>query len=211
LAHEIASGLKQAGHSVKLETDGAVAAGVIERTRPDLVILDLMLPGLDGITLGNRAIKEMGIPVIFMSALDADADKIKGLAIGAEDYLAKPFLVAELILRVRAILRRLGIASAPLEVADIRLDEDRVEAQVRDKVLNLTSTEFKILVELMRGKSQVLSKTFLLTQVWGYDAFDPNLVEVHVSSLRKKLNSAGASAQIDTRRGFGYVLNVRNG
>ncbi len=206
LATEISVALRAAGYLTRVEHNGTAALEAILNTKPDLVLLDLMLPGMGGFEVGRRAIEKTGVPIIFMTARDAVEDKVKGLDLGADDYITKPVLMGELLVRVRTVLRRVGVASAPLNAGGLQLNEDNVTATFNGEELSLTATEFRLLAELMRSKGRVLSKDYLLTQVWGYDAFDPNLVEVHVSSLRKKLDRAGAVDLISTKRSVGYII-----
>lgn len=206
LATEISVALRAAGYSTRVETDGTQAMKMIEATRPELVLLDIMLPGMDGVSIGRRAIKEFDVPVIFMTALDSLENKLEGLNLGADDYVTKPILIGELLLRVRAVLRRTGAVSAPMQVGNLELIEDEYSATKDGVDLGLTKTEFRLLAELVNARGRVLTKNFLLTQVWGYDAYEPNLVEVHLSSLRKKLNAVRLEELIVTKRGVGYLI-----
>jgi len=206
LATEISVALRAAGYSTRVETDGAQAMKMIEATRPELVLLDIMLPNLDGVSIGRRAITEFGVPVIFMTALDSLEHKVEGLNLGADDYVTKPILIGELLLRVRAVLRRTGAVSVPVQIGQLELVEDEYLATNDGVDLGLTKTEFRLLAELVNARGRVLTKNFLLTQVWGYDAYEPNLVEVHLSSLRKKLNAVGLPELIVTKRGVGYLI-----
>jgi len=206
LATEIAVALRAAGYSTRVETEGTAALKMIQATKPELVLLDIMLPGVDGLTIGRSAISELGVPVIFMTALDSLENKLTGLNMGADDYVTKPILIGELLLRVRAVLRRTGALSVPMQVGTLVLDEEDNSAVNAGKDVGLTKTEFRILAELVNARGRGLSKNFLLTQVWGYDAFEPNLVEVHVSGLRKKLAAAGLHDLITTKRGVGYLV-----
>jgi DNA-binding response OmpR family regulator len=206
LATEISVALRAAGYSTRVETDGNNALKMIEATMPELVLLDIMLPGLDGVTIGRKAIQDYKVPVIFMTALDSLEHKVEGLNLGADDYVTKPILIGELLLRVRAVLRRTGAISLPMRVGDLELIEDEYIASNGGEDLGLTKTEFRLLAELVNARGRVLSKNFLLTQVWGYDAYEPNLVEVHMSSLRKKLAGGGVPDLIVTKRGVGYLI-----
>ena len=206
LATEVSVALRAAGYSTRVETDGAAAMKMIETTKPELVLLDIMLPGMDGVSIGHRAITEFAVPVIFMTALDSLENKVEGLNLGADDYVTKPILIGELLLRVRAVLRRTGAINQPLRIDGMELVEDDYTATCDGVDLNLTKTEFRLLAELVHARGRVLSKNFLLTQVWGYDAYEPNLVEVHMSSLRKKLALVGLAELIVTKRGVGYLI-----
>jgi len=206
LATEISVALRAAGYSTRVETDGNAALKMIEATLPELVLLDIMLPGLDGVSIGRKAINQFNVPVIFMTALDSLENKVEGLNLGADDYVTKPILIGELLLRVRAVLRRTGAISVPLQIGELELAEDEYRASQAGVDLGLTKTEFRLLAELANARGRVLTKNFLLTQVWGYDAYEPNLVEVHLSSLRKKLNAVGLEDLIVTKRGIGYLI-----
>ena len=206
LATEISVALRAAGYSTRVETDGNAALKMIEATLPELVLLDIMLPGLDGVSIGRKAINQFNVPVIFMTALDSLENKVEGLNLGADDYVTKPILIGELLLRVRAVLRRTGAISLPLQIDTLELVEDEYRASNAGVDLGLTKTEFRLLAELANARGRVLTKNFLLTQVWGYDAYEPNLVEVHLSSLRKKLNAVGLEDLIVTKRGIGYLI-----
>ena len=174
--------------------------------RPDLALLDVMLPGAaDGFALARALRRERDLPVIFLTARDAGADRLAGFEAGADDYVVKPFIVEELVARVRAVLRRLGRLPSVLDLGDLRLDEQSSQAARGGAVLDLTATEYRLLLFLARERGRILSKTQLLTQVWGYEDYDPNLVEVHVSALRRKLEEHGPRI-LHTVRGFGYVL-----
>lgn len=206
LATEISVALRAAGYLTRVEHNGSAALETIINTKPDLVLLDIMLPGLGGFQIAKEAIAKTGVPVIFMTARDAVEDKVKGLELGADDYVTKPILMGELLLRVRSVLRRTGVINAPVMAGEIEINEDAAAAIKDGQELPLTNTEFRLLSEIARNKGRVLSKDYLLTQVWGYDAFDPNLVEVHVSSLRKKLEAVGEGDLIVTKRGVGYII-----
>ena len=206
LATEISVALRAAGYSTRVETDGTAALKMIEATRPELVLLDIMLPGMDGVSIGRKAVNDYNVPVIFMTALDSLENKVEGLNLGADDYVTKPILIGELLLRVRAVLRRTGAIALPLQVGDLELVEDEYRATNAGVDLGLTKTEFRLLAELANARGRVLTKNFLLTQVWGYDAYEPNLVEVHMSSLRKKLYAVDLPDLITTKRGIGYLI-----
>jgi DNA-binding response OmpR family regulator len=143
---------------------------------------------------------------VFLTARDGLDDRLAGFALGADDYLVKPFALEELLARVRAVLRRAGRESRPLEAGDLLVDEAAALATRDGEPLPLTPTELRLLAFLMRHRGQVLSKYQLLTQVWGYDSYDPNLVEVHTSALRRKLEARGGERLIHTVRGIGYRL-----
>jgi DNA-binding response OmpR family regulator len=163
----------------------------------------VLLPSGDGFDLARALRRRHELPIIFLTARDAVADRVTGLELGADDYLVKPFALEELLARVRAVLRRRGAIPQVLEVDRLLVDEEHGFAARAGRELALTSTELRLLAFLMRHRGQALSKDQLLTQVWGYDAYDHNLVEVHISALRRKLEIEGPRL-IHTVRGIGY-------
>jgi two-component system OmpR family response regulator len=173
---------------------------------PDLTILDVLLPSGNGFELATLLRAQRELPIIFLTARDAVADRVAGLELGADDYLIKPFALEELMARVRAVLRRRGAIPQVLEAGRLLVDEEHGFAARAGRELALTSTELRLLAFLIRHRGQALSKDQLLTQVWGYDAYDHNLVEVHISALRRKLetDAAGGGRLIHTIRGIGY-------
>jgi DNA-binding response OmpR family regulator len=173
---------------------------------PDLAVLDVMLPNGDGLALCRELRSRRDLPIVFLTARDGVADRLAGFEQGADDYLVKPFALEELLARVRAVLRRSGRLAAPLEAGDVLVDEAAGRANRGGEPLELTATELRLLAFLVRHRGQVLSKHQLLSQVWGYDAYDPNLVEVHVSALRRKLEAHGPRI-VHTVRGLGYRLD----
>ncbi|HTU28853.1 MAG TPA: response regulator transcription factor [Solirubrobacteraceae bacterium] len=179
-------------------------------TVPDLAILDVLLPSGDGFALARELRRQRELPIIFLTARDAVADRVAGLELGADDYLIKPFALEELMARVRAVLRRRGAIPQVLEVERLLIDEEHGFAARQGRELALTTTELRLLAYLVRHRGQALSKDQLLTQVWGYDAYDHNLVEVHVSALRRKLEATGAGGGrlIHTVRGIGYRFSA---
>ena len=174
---------------------------------PDLVILDVMLPRGSGFELARSLRAQHELPIIFLTARDAVADRVAGLELGADDYLIKPFALEELMARVRAVLRRRGAIPQVLEVERLLVDEEHGFAARGGREIALTSTELRLLAYLMRHRGQALSKDQLLSQVWGYDAYDHNLVEVHISALRRKME-ADAPRLIHTVRGIGYRFSA---
>ncbi|HZZ52444.1 MAG TPA: response regulator transcription factor [Pseudonocardia sp.] len=201
----VLSGLADAG----FESTGRVHGGDLERDlatfRPDLVVLDVMLPGRDGFALLEVVRRHSTAGVVLLTARDAIDDRLRGLHQGADDYLVKPFVLAELIARVTAVLRRLGRTPCTIEVGDLILDSTAGTVLRAGEAIELTATERRLLEQLAAHRGQVLSKLQLLTAVWGYENFDPNLVEVHISALRRKL---GEPKLVHTVRGLGYLLRA---
>ena len=195
----------QAGHDVLALPDGEGFEAQVEAFRPDLVVLDVMLPGRDGFELARVLRSHTDAAVLFLTARDDLDDRLRGFDAGADDYVAKPFAVSEVLARSGAALRRLGRVAATMQVGDLVLDEAASVASRSDRVLDLTATEWRLLLYLATNRGRTLSKTQILTQVWGYDDYDPNLVEVHVSALRRKTEVDGPRL-IHTVRGLGYVL-----
>lgn len=183
-------------------------ADTILATAPDLAVLDVMLPHGNGFELARRLRGCRDLPIVFLTARDAVDDRLAGFELGADDYLVKPFALEELLARVRAVLHRTGRLSAPLEAGDTLVDEKAGLASRAGRDLALTPTELRLLAFFVRHRGMVLSKHQLLTQVWGYEAFDPNVVEVHVSDLRRKLEANGPRV-LETVRGLGYRFAAR--
>jgi len=199
--------LRGESYEVRAEPDGTQLLQVAEQFLPDLAVLDIRLPvGPDGYAMAGLLRRTSGLPVLFLTAADSVEDRLAGFEAGADDYLVKPFSMAELLARVQALLRRSGrLASSTWQIGDLVVD-DGARTVVRGGVtLDLTKTEYDLLAMLAQHVGKVLSKTQLLTQVWGFDAYDTNLVEVHMSALRKKLELVGPRL-IHTVRGAGYVL-----
>ena len=174
--------LEAAGFVVLAAADGRDLDAAVARFRPDAAVLDISLPGPDGLALARR-LRELGqAAVVFVTARDAVPDRLAGFSAGADDYLVKPFVLVELVARLRAVLRRTGrLVSPTVEVGQLMLDEDAGRVLVGGEPVPLTATELRLLAYLVRNRGRVLSKTQILTQVWGYDEYDPNLVEAHVS------------------------------
>lgn len=204
----VATALIDAGHRVCARPDGAGLPAIAERFRPDLAVLDIVLPGPDGLLLA-RALRHRGdLPILFLTARDSLTDRLAGFAHGADDYLVKPFALAELLARVQALLRRAGrLRSATIEVGDLVVDESAAAAWRAGQELDLTPTEFRLLAYLLAHRGRTLSKVQILTQVWGYGSYDPNLVEVRISSLRRKLDALGPRL-IHTVHGHGYTIRT---
>ncbi len=210
----VSMALRMHGAGVEVAHDGRHALDAISHVRPHAVVLDVMLPDLDGLEVLRRMQwdpRTAAVPVLFLTAKGGVDDKVRGLAAGGDDYLAKPFSIEEMVWRVAAVLRRAGgaVDEGPvLSFADLRLDEDTYEVWRGDRVIDLTPTEFRLLHFLLLNAGQVVSKAQIREAVWEY-AFDGklNMVEVYVSYLRKKLDAHGPPL-IRTVRGIGYTLRV---
>jgi two-component system OmpR family response regulator len=206
----VATSLRYEGFEVDEAVTGRAALAAAQEHAPDLIVLDVMLPDLDGLEV-TRRLREDGIrvPILFLTARDEVEDKVAGLTVGADDYVTKPFSLAEVVARVRAILRRAGGTtddSARLQFADVEMDEDSHEVWRAGEAIQLTATEFSLLRFFLLNPRRVLSKAQILDHVWHYDfGGDPNVVETYVSYLRKKLDSVGPPL-IHTIRLVGYAL-----
>jgi two-component system OmpR family response regulator len=211
----ISLGLRYEGFEVATAGDGRRALHAVGQFRPHLVILDVRLPDIDGFEVCRRMrAGGIRIPVIFLTARDSTEDKVAGLTIGGDDYLTKPFSLDELVARVRAIVRRTSDqqrdASGRLELADLVLDEDKLEVYRGDRSISLAPTEFRLLRYLLLNSGRVLSKAQILDHVWQYDfGGDGNVVETFISYLRKKVDADG-DPLIQTVRGFGYSLRAQS-
>jgi len=200
--------LRAAGYVLQAEPDGSSFEEIVESFRPDIAILDVMLPGRSGFELARELRKTSDLPILFLTAKDAVSSRLAGFSAGADDYVIKPVEVEELLARLRALLRRGGRLEAEvLEVGDLILDEPARLVRRGDMNLELTPIEFQLLAFLMRNRGVVLSRLQIMSQVWGYEEHDPNLVPVHLGNLRRKLEAAGPRL-IHTIRGHGYVLRV---
>ncbi|HEX9899777.1 MAG TPA: response regulator [Candidatus Methylomirabilis sp.] len=205
--------LEKAGLSARVVGDGKHALDLITREPPDLVILDLMLPGLDGLEICRRlrgSPATQGIPVIMLTAKAEEVDRIVGLEMGADDYVPKPFSPRELVARVKAVLRRmaapLAASEAPLRMGDLRLDPSRHEVTKRGQAVSLSAMEFRLLEFFLRHRGRVYTRGQLLDQVWGQDRFvEPRTVDVHIRRLREKVeDDPRHPGLILTIRGLGY-------
>jgi two-component system OmpR family response regulator len=204
--------LRYEGWEVKLASDGQKALSTIREFRPDVVVLDIMLPDIDGLTVLSRLRADgIQVPILFLTAKDSVDDRIAGLTVGGDDYVTKPFSLEELVARLRALIRRSTLTASAeedsrLEVGDLVLDEDTFEVSRGGVGVELTATEFELLRFLMRNPRRVLSKAQILDRVWSYDfGGRSSVVEIYISYLRKKIDTLGAP-MIHTVRGFGYVL-----
>ncbi len=211
----VSMALRYEGFEVEVAGDGRTALARSQSFRPSLIVLDVMLPDLDGFGVLKR-IRADGHPVsvVFLTARDATEDKVNGLTLGGDDYVTKPFSVEELVARVRAVLRRTtggGADSGRLTFADLELNEDTREVWRGTEAIELTATEFKLLRYLMLNARRVLSKAQILDHVWQYDfGGDANVVETYISYLRKKVDKIEPRL-IHTVRGVGYTLRVPAG
>ena len=209
--------LKKEGYAVDVASDGNTGYTMASSNPYDLIVLDVMLPGMDGYEICRRLRANSDVPVLFLSARDTELDKVVGLEIGGDDYLAKPFGVRELIARVKALLRR-APASEPgqtgfgqtVDVSGIHLDEDAHEATGPAGPIDLTPREFELLAALMRHAGKVLSRDQLLREAWGWEYLvETKTVDTHVKRLRDKLEQAGVDpGLIETVRGYGYRFKV---
>lgn len=208
----ITMALRFHGFTVEAAETGAAAIAAVSDFKPHLIVLDVMLPDMEGFDVAERlGAQRARVPIVFLTARDATEDKIRGLTIGGDDYMTKPFSLEELVARIRTVLRRAGIAepdSSWLVFEDIELDEDAHEVTRGGAYVELTATEYRLLRYLMLNPRRVLTRTQLLEHVWDYDfCGDARVLETYVSYLRKKLDAHGPSL-IHTVRGVGYALRT---
>jgi DNA-binding response OmpR family regulator len=210
IAQVLQRSLRMEGYDVRVASDGVSALDSAHAFLPDLVILDLGLPRLDGIEVAKTLRETDDVPILVLTARDAVEARVEGLDSGADDYLVKPFERQELLARLRALLRRRPPrGQAALSVGDLKLNPDTHEVARGERELELTQREFELLEYLMRNERIVVSRQRLLDEVWGYDPFSmTNTIEVFVSNLRRKLESGGEPRLLHTIRGAGYVLRV---
>lgn len=208
----LATSLRFAGFQVDTAADGASAIATAERNQPDLVVLDVMLPDMDGFAV-TRHLRENGrhMPIVFVTARDSVDDKVKGLTVGGDDYVTKPFSLEEVVARIRAVLRRTRGGTTEDQVLrfhDLELNEDSHEVRRGRRVIDVSPTEFKLLRYLLLNPNRVLSKAQILDHVWDYDfRGEAGIVESYISYLRRKID-VDDPPLIHTRRGVGYVLRL---
>lgn len=211
IAELLGMALRYEGWATTIAHTGTKAVDAARTVRPDAVVLDIMLPDIDGLEVLRRMREHVpDVPVLFLTAKDAVEDRVAGLTAGGDDYVTKPFSLEEVVARLRALMRRSGLAArqstSVLTVGDLTLDEDSHEVARAGEEISLTATEFELLRFFMRNPRRVLSKAQILDRVWHYDfGGQANVVELYVSYLRKKID-AGRAPMIHTLRGAGYVL-----
>lgn len=208
IRESVVDALADAGYVADGAPDGRDLEQRLRAFRPDLVVLDVMLPGgRDGFDLIDVVRSGGDAGIVMLTARDGLPDRLRGLGSGADDYVVKPFALDELVARVAAVLRRRGRAPTAIQVGDLVLDPDAGVAGRAGAVLDLSATELRLLTYLVAHRGRTLGKTQILRAVWGYDAYDPNLVEVYVSGLRRKLEAHGPRI-LHTVRGLGYTLRA---
>ena len=214
--------LEKEGYNVKEANDGITAVDVALEKRPDLILLDIMLPKLDGLSVCKRIKNSLNVPILMLTAKDGEIDKILGLELGADDYITKPFSVRELVARVKANLRKVDASlnsktiddkqekkkESKISVGDLELDLDKFEVKVRGEVIDLTLREFEVLKFLASEPGQVVTRETLLEKVWGYEYYgDIRTVDVTVRRIREKIEKDTSTPQIlITKRGVGYYI-----
>src|ERR1022692_3029215 len=209
IADFLSRGLESAGYAIDVAYDGAHAIDMVHATEYDLIILDLNLPDIDGLqVLQKIRNRKVSPPVLILSARDAVDDRVKGLELGADDYLVKPFAFVELLARVRALLRRGQPTPERLQVGDLSLDCIRRKVTRSNENVELAPTEFSILEYLMRNRGRPLSRTMIVEHVWDMD-YDglTNIVDVYIRHLRSKIDEKWSDKMISTVRGIGYMLD----
>jgi two-component system OmpR family response regulator len=208
----LTSTLRHKGFAVASVSNGASTISAVLAEEPDLILLDVMLPDMNGFSVTQR-LRSAGYtsPILFLTAKDDTADKIQGLTVGGDDYVTKPFSLDEIVARIRAILRRTMAEDeeAVIVAGEITMDQDTHEVKVGDNVLDLSPTEFKLLRYMMLNPNRVLSKAQILDHVWEYDFNgDAGIVESYISYLRRKIDPIASEPLIQTKRGFGYMLRL---
>ena len=213
----LTTSLRFAGFNVHAVGNGADAVAAAEKGQPDIILLDVMLPDMNGFSV-TKKIRSMGIdsPVLFLTARDETEDKVTGLTVGGDDYMTKPFSLDEIVARINAILRRTKatqVEDAVIEVGEIRINQDAHDVFVNGEVVDLSPTEYKLLRFLMSNPNRVLTKAQILDHVWEYDFNgEMGIVESYVSYLRKKIDPLTSEPLIQTKRGVGYMYKVtKNG
>jgi DNA-binding response OmpR family regulator len=210
IASFISRGLRLEGYQVDVAPNGETALDKVFSNPPDLIVLDVMLPDIDGLEVCRQLRMAGGDePVLMLTAKDAIPDRVAGLDAGADDYLVKPFAFDELVARIRALLRRTAQsdANAPLQFADLELDPTTRQARRGERVIELTAKEYEVLELFMRHPRQVLTRDVMYDRIWGYDfGGESNIIDVYVRYLRAKLETQGEPRLIHTLRGVGYVL-----
>ena len=214
LTNLLSMALRYEGWSVKLAADGQRALSVIREFTPDVIVLDMMLPDINGLEVLSRLRADGNqVPILFLTAKDSLEDRIAGLTAGGDDYVTKPFSLEELVARLRGLIRRSSfvvtdVDDPVLRVGDLVLDEDSFEVRRGERVIDLTATEFELLRFLMRNPRRVMSKLQILDRVWSYEFTGrSSIVEIYISYLRKKVD-AGFDPLIHTVRGVGYVIKA---
>ena len=209
--------LRYEGWDVRIAADGQKALAIVREFRPDVIVLDIMLPDIDGLQVLSRLRADNNqTPILFLTAKDSLDDRVAGLTVGGDDYVTKPFSLEELVARLRGLIRRSGLTTddsnqSHLVVGDLELDEDSYEVRRGGELIELTATEFELMRYLMRNPRRVLSKMQILDRVWSYDfGGKSSVVEIYISYLRKKVDS-GREPMIHTVRGVGYVLKPVQG
>jgi heavy metal response regulator len=213
VASFIKKGLEEEFYSVDIAEDGSEGLLLSRTNDYDLVILDIMLPGINGVELCKKIReRDRRIPILMLTAVDSIESKVQGLESGADDYLTKPFAFSELLARIRALLRRVPDTVSELTIEDLRMELLSRRVFRGDKEIDLTPKEFSLLEYLLRNKGKVLSRTQIIENVWGYN-FDPgsNVVDVHIKFLREKIDSESEKKLIHTIRGAGYILKAKDG
>ncbi|MGG7078854.1 response regulator transcription factor [Clostridium sardiniense] len=201
--------LKYEGYEVDVANDGRLAVSMALENDYDLILLDLMLPGINGLEVCRRVRKEKDTPIIMLTARDSVMDKVTGLQTGADDYLAKPFAIEELLARMEVIFRRVTKPNkeAEMKFKDISLDIEGRMVRKDDEIIELTNTEFQLLLTFMKNKNRVLTREVLLNSAWGYNSeAETNIVDVYVRYVRNKLDKSDKEKYIQTVRGVGYVM-----
>ncbi|GAC1320399.1 MAG: response regulator transcription factor [Acidimicrobiales bacterium] len=212
ITYLLGTALRHFGYEVQTESSGRAALARAAELQPELVLLDVMLPDLDGFEVCRR-MRDSGLrmPVLFLTARDATEDKVRGLTLGGDDYVTKPFSLEEVVARVRAILRRAGVvdmSDPPLAYEDLQMDDEAHQVRRAGQLIDLSPTEYKLLRFLLANAGRVLSKAQILDHVWEYDfGGEATVVETYISYLRRKLDPLGPPL-IQTVRGIGYALRT---